>query len=168
MTETASPRFAFCLFCDDVRAEVGNKLSYMGVYNKDILFPPLPPGTPPEMPVLLPKFVIVAWLVSDINDLPEKVLFRAFAPPGRTELLTSEVAVADLFTPDNLLPGSQRYSVQTIMPLMNLSIPCSGFIEVIADADGEEYRAGRIQLVVPGRPDRSADPTDPTASAAPS
>lgn len=168
MTERASRRYAFCLFCDDVRAEVGNKLSYMGVYNKDILFPPLRPGTPLEVPVVLPKFVIVAWLISDINDRPERVKVRAYIPPGRTELATSEAVVADLFNPDNLLPGSQKYSIQVLLPSMNVPIPCSGFIEVTVEADGEELRAGRIQVIVPGRPAPVEEPIPSTASPPPS
>jgi len=33
---------AYIIFCDDVREEVGNKLSLMGVYSKKIVFPSLP------------------------------------------------------------------------------------------------------------------------------
>ncbi len=37
---------AYTLFCDDVRLEVGNKLSYMGVFQNIVV---------PQLPVWLPK-----------------------------------------------------------------------------------------------------------------
>jgi hypothetical protein len=45
------------LFCDDVRNEVGNKLSLMGVYGQDLLLR--------EFPATLPKLCAVMLL-----DLP--------------------------------------------------------------------------------------------------
>lgn len=36
------PRFNYSIICDDIREEVGNKLSLMGIYGKDIYVPRLP------------------------------------------------------------------------------------------------------------------------------
>ena len=41
---------AYTLFCDDVRLEVGNKLSYMGVFQNIVV---------PQLPVWLPKLAVV-------------------------------------------------------------------------------------------------------------
>src|SRR4030088_1889919 len=40
----------YTLFCDDVRLEVGNKLSYMGVFQNIVV---------PQLPVWLPKLAVV-------------------------------------------------------------------------------------------------------------
>src|SRR3989442_9433582 len=40
----------YTLFCDDVRLEIGNKLSYMGVFQSIIV---------PQLPVWLPKLAVV-------------------------------------------------------------------------------------------------------------
>ena len=40
----------YTLFCDDVRLEVGNKLSYMGAFQSIIV---------PQLPVWLPKLAVV-------------------------------------------------------------------------------------------------------------
>ena len=40
----------YTLFCDDVRLEVGNKLSYMGVFQSIMV---------PQLPVWLPKLAVV-------------------------------------------------------------------------------------------------------------
>ena len=42
-TEDQKLELAYTLFCDDVRLEVGNKLSYMGVF-QNIIVPQLPVG----------------------------------------------------------------------------------------------------------------------------
>src|SRR5260370_28427480 len=39
----------YTLFCDDVRLEVGNKLSYMGVFQNIVV---------PQLPVWLPKLAV--------------------------------------------------------------------------------------------------------------
>src|SRR5437588_10161731 len=41
---------AYTLFCDDVRLEVGNKLSYIGVFQNIVV---------PQLPVWLPKLAVV-------------------------------------------------------------------------------------------------------------
>ena len=33
---TRKPKLEFCLICDDIRQELGNKLSFMGTYGKEI------------------------------------------------------------------------------------------------------------------------------------
>ena len=49
-TQNEKLELAYTLFCDDVRLEVGNKLSYMGVFQTIIV---------PQMPVWLPKLAVV-------------------------------------------------------------------------------------------------------------
>lgn len=36
------PKFNYSIICDDIREEVGNKLSLIGIYGKDIYVPRLP------------------------------------------------------------------------------------------------------------------------------
>ena len=36
------PKFKFSILCDDVRQEVGNKLSFIGVYSKELHIPKTP------------------------------------------------------------------------------------------------------------------------------
>ena len=56
MTPTQQPEaeekleLIYTLLCDDVRLEVGNKLSYMGVFQSIIV---------PQLPVWLPKLAVV-------------------------------------------------------------------------------------------------------------
>src|SRR2546429_9874940 len=49
-TQEQKIELAYTLFCDDVRLEVGNKLSYMGIFQNIIV---------PQVPVWLPKLAVV-------------------------------------------------------------------------------------------------------------
>src|SRR5260370_5567575 len=52
----------YTLFCDDVRLEVGNKLSYMGVFQNIVV---------PQLPVWLPKLAVVNHWRGDGSHLSE-------------------------------------------------------------------------------------------------
>ena len=58
-------RYLHTIYCDDVRIEVGNKQSLMGIYSGELLVP--------EFPIALPKLCIVVNLVTPI-DKPLKEL----------------------------------------------------------------------------------------------
>src|SRR4051794_10954427 len=85
-SDMPTPRVANCIFCDDIRHEVGNKVSLMGIYSADILFP----GPPP---VAFRTLGIVAWLIFDVDDRPTKFTIRVLVPPDRTEVLKIEADI---------------------------------------------------------------------------
>lgn len=58
-------RYLHTIYCDDVRLEVGNKQSLMGIYSSYLFVP--------ELPVVLPKLCIIVNLVTPI-DKPLKEL----------------------------------------------------------------------------------------------
>ena len=76
-----TPRVATCFFFEDVRQEVGNKFSLMGVFQSDSIITPIKP------PVAFPKFGLGIWLFSDIGDEPSDFTIRLLGPPNRTELV---------------------------------------------------------------------------------
>ena len=42
MKEVINPRFASAIFCDDIRYELGNKVTLVGLYNKDLFVQEFP------------------------------------------------------------------------------------------------------------------------------
>jgi len=133
-----SRRVASCVFCDDVRAEIGNKFSLMGVYNTDILFP-VPP------PVAILKLAVVVWIISEIDDIPTKFTVRVVGPPDRTEIAKAEAEGKETITLPNLDEYSKHIQIRLTIPLLNVLIQEEGFIEVMVEMEGEEpIRAGRL------------------------
>ncbi len=63
-------RFLSTIFCDDVRQEVGGKLSLIGVYNGVMYVP--------QFPVTLPKLWIMATYVVAQDKPPKSLKVRVF------------------------------------------------------------------------------------------
>src|SRR4051794_26127144 len=104
-------RVANCVFCDDVRQEVGNKLSLMGVYSTEILFPMAPP-------IIYPKFAVVVWIISEVSDVPKKFSIRILVPPEGTEIGRIEAEGEPLFVtpPDKL---AKYATIRMVIPMAN-------------------------------------------------
>lgn len=62
------PRYLHAIYCDDVRLEVGNKQSLMGIYASDLLTN--------ELPVVLPKLCIVVNLITSIENPFKKLTVK--------------------------------------------------------------------------------------------
>ena len=61
-----APRVFYCLFCDDIRREVGGKTSLIGIYHGDIIF-----NSP--KPALYPKLCGHLIAICEPDDAPEFV-----------------------------------------------------------------------------------------------
>src|SRR6267142_3392366 len=102
----------YTLFCDDVRLEVGNKLSYMGVFQNIIV---------PQLPVWLPKLAVVNHWRGDGAHLSE---VRILMPDRQQALVVSQPARFEINhgSADNIsffvnvtFPDSGEYVVQTLV-----------------------------------------------------
>jgi hypothetical protein len=150
-----NPRTAFCLFCDDIRIEVGNKPSFMGIYGAEIVFPS---DIPPEAPIVLPKFAIIPWLFCDMDDKPQRLTIHVYGPPGKTEIFRQEIAIGQIGQPAVVFDDSTRVTFGATLPITGMPIACEGIIEVAFETERETIRAGRLRIRMPSRP----DPTLPT------
>ncbi|HEY4369127.1 MAG TPA: hypothetical protein VGN07_17970 [Steroidobacteraceae bacterium] len=68
MTDQNTSPVVYTIFCDDLRQEVGNKVSYMGVY-QGILYVE-------AFPVFLPKLCAAVTLRVLMDRRPKRLLFR--------------------------------------------------------------------------------------------
>jgi len=108
----AKLELVYTLFCDDVRLEVGNKLSYMGVFQSIIV---------PQLPVWLPKLAVVNHWRGDGGHLSE---VRILMPDRQQALVVSQPARFEIThgSADNIsffvnvtFPVSGEYWVQTLV-----------------------------------------------------
>lgn len=154
---------AHCVFCDDVRQEVGNKLSLMGMYMGDIVLPAAPPV---GVPAILPKFAICVWLLCDWGDNPERITVRVYAPPGRTEITKMEATQGQIAPPVPLFDDPTKLSLITLLPIFNFAIFDEGEIEVTVETEQGTLRAGRLRVQMPSRhvqTDTSSAPSPATS-----
>jgi len=103
----------YTLFCDDVRLEVGNKLSYMGVFQNIIV---------QQVPVSLIKFAVVNhWKgegthLSEVRILtPDKQQPVVVSQPTPFEIVQGGIADNISFFVNVTFPVAGQYWVQTLV-----------------------------------------------------
>jgi len=102
----------YTLFCDDVRLEVGNKLSYMGVFQTIVV---------PQVPVWLPKLAVVNhWRgagahLSEVRVLmPDRQQALVVSQPARFEITHGSADNISFFV-NVTFPLAGDYLVQTLI-----------------------------------------------------
>jgi hypothetical protein len=141
-------RFGYSIFCDDIRNEVGGKLSFVGCYNA-IMF------VSGKFPLTLPKFCIHVHILTTSDRPFRSILARCYVPE-----LDQPVIEDEIHTPD---PGDQvalvanletprrepRYiAASASLILAPLRIHGPGLIRARALVDGgpEEMKLGSLRI----------------------
>jgi hypothetical protein len=154
----SSPRVAHALFCDDIRMEIGNKPSFMGIYSGEIVFLAGPPGAQ----IILPKFAIISWLICDIDDKPERLTVRVRMQPG-AEILKFEAPYEPDAPHTFNFDDATKYIFTIPLPIINFAIPGEGILEVTIETERETLRAGRLRVRIQQEPEDSRADLDPDA-----
>jgi len=138
-----TPRHATSIFCDDVRQELGNKLSFMGVYRERLIVP--------RFPALLPRFFVVVTAVTPATRPFEALTFR---------LLKGDEVIAETEMEEALLSATREAALEetpadeerviSATAILSLSpfhadAPCRLRARVITEA--EELKAGSLEVV---------------------
>lgn len=122
----------YTLFCDDVRLEVGNKLSYMGVFQNIIV---------PQLPVWLPKLAVVNHWRGAGAHLSE---VRILMPDRQQALVVSQPARFEI----------SQGSADNISFFVNVTFPVAGqyFVQTLIDSNLYDERVLNVtdqQLIAP-------------------
>jgi hypothetical protein len=106
-------KLLYTLFCDDVRLEAGNKLSFMGVFQNILV---------QQVPVSLIKFAVVNhWqgegsYLSEVRILtPDRQQPVVVSQPTRFEIMSGGFADNVSFFVNVTFPKAGRYVVQTLI-----------------------------------------------------
>jgi hypothetical protein len=110
---TRNLQLLYTLFCDDVRLEAGNKLSFMGVFQNIMV---------QQLPVSLIKFAVVNhWkgqgsYLSEVRILtPDRQQPVVVSQPTRFEIASGGFADNISFFVNVTFPKAGRYVVQTLI-----------------------------------------------------
>ena len=69
-----SNSYVHAIWCDDIRQEVGNKPSFMGVYVGGM--------TVGSTPVVLPRLAVYAWIISPLDEPLTKISLKIIRDDG--------------------------------------------------------------------------------------
>jgi hypothetical protein len=112
-TEPKNLKLVYTLFCDDVRLEAGNKLSFMGVFQNIMV---------QQLPISLIKFAVVShWqgqgsYLSEVRILtPDRQQPLVVSQPTRFEISSAGFADNISFFVNVTFPKAGRYVVQTLI-----------------------------------------------------
>ena len=141
-----APRHVYTIFCDDVRAEIGNKLSLMGCYDSALVVA--------QFPITLSKLCFVMTATSHADRPFKQLKFRLY----KNEELLNEIeidasqlaaqALIDAAPPEgtDLLARTMQRAVVQISPLV-LDAPCYFKVRVLTEED-EPLRGGALQIML--------------------
>jgi hypothetical protein len=165
---TARNSWGFSLFCDDIRQEVGGKISVMGIYQNDMI---LSPGVP--LPAALAKFGVLIKYYEIKDVFTDDVTFRVFLPgdpsdapsvvlPFQRAAMTAQVPLPYTLEED------QEHVFNITFPLVMapLQIKQEGYIKVRAICGTVKTNLGSLMVRV-ARPDENIPFFAPPIPAAP-
>lgn len=152
-------RFAHAVYCDDIRQEIGNKESLIGIYHGKMFVS--------SFPILIPKLCITFWARTPIDRPFKKVTIRV--------LFGDKVALESPW-PDNFLqpgeppPPNDNVEVLTLHQSIALSpLPIEGpvTIKLRIQTEEEELKAGglSIELAAQSNETLQLPPVEPKAGA---
>ena len=119
-------RFLIGLYCDDIRNEVGNKLTLVGCYDADLLLN--------AFPTILPKFAVYARAYTPAGKPFQKLILRLRQNEnllGELEFPAAQLA-AEAATDR---PNSRWVIIQSVMFMSPLLIQSSGFLCLEAETE---------------------------------
>jgi len=129
--ETSTQLRATTLFCDDLRLEIGGKLSAMGIYQGIMALP--------ADEILLPK--LVAWTAIELPKAWSggRVQVRLL---DRDQLLTEAQ-----FDTSDLPPDGQHIVLNVPLTAMPFSAKVGMVLHVTISAPGLNHRSGDLRIV---------------------
>jgi hypothetical protein len=135
-------RYGYCIFCDDIRTELGEKLSFMGVYNGVLLLP--------EFPYTLPKLCAQINLVTPTNLPYRSIVLECFAPGEDQPLLRENLDTVQLDEQEQMsvVAGEQTPDVVVGASLVfsPLRIRRPGFLSIRAVIDDEPVEISSLRI----------------------
>lgn len=139
----SSERFVFTQYCDDVRQEVGDKVSLMGCYGGDLIV------SQPSGVVVLPKLCAQVRVVSPIERPFRFVIFRA--------MLNDEV-LAELRAPESpdqelpappAVPDARTVAVNAILTFVPMVIgEGNASLRVVVETEEGVIQGNALRLIV--------------------
>jgi hypothetical protein len=141
-------RFGYSIFCDDIRNEVGGKLSFIGCYN-GVIF------VPPQFPFILPRFCVHIHIFSPATQPFSSIIARCYAPGDDAPIFEQPIDPPEKMQQLELVahlekdPSAPLYIVAgTSLIFAPLKIRGPGLLRVraLVDGAGEEIRLGSLRI----------------------
>jgi hypothetical protein len=139
-------RFVHTLWCDDIRQEVGNKPSFMGVYTGGLVVQ--------SLPVKLPRLCVWTWVVSPIDQPVGKLTLSVMRDDGQVLASLEHDSSAMEFP---AVPEATRQQLMFGLALGPISIDENlRYLKVVASIEGEEWQGPKLHVTAAPAPIEAA------------
>jgi hypothetical protein len=133
--------FMWATFCDDVRQEVGNKYSYLGIYGSNLIVQ--------SFPTTLVKLCCVLTVRVPANAPPKHVVFKLLR--DEEVLFEADLSQSDIKEPavTSLANGPDgiALTISSVAQLVGFPITQRCLLKARAIVDGRELRGGALELL---------------------
>lgn len=136
-------RYAYCIFCDDIRQEVGHKMSMMGIYLGELHVT--------AVPVVLPKLSIATFCNTELDNPFNSLAIRVTSDGAILQESTIQQAdlqemQLELAQKSSTEDPIKLISVGTQFHLLPFVIEKAATLLVTVIADGTEMVAGKLRI----------------------
>jgi hypothetical protein len=138
--------FGYAIFCDDIRSEIGEKKSYIGVYRNTMFIRG-------DFPFVVPKFAIEIFYIEEFSKHPKKVDVNVYLPGEDLNhpSLQRELVFGKNFqrvprTPDVESDWKKILRTSTQFILAPLVLQKPGSIRIRVKRGNKDIRIGRLVI----------------------
>lgn len=143
-------RYLHVIYCEDVRNELRNKTSLIGIYGADLFAS--------EMPMVLPKLALVITVAGDVSEPIEKLSLELLRDDERlTEIsvkpedLRQAYQQARASEPKAEIPPNEKrrmFTFNTVIAMAPFPIEKPFVLRVIATTEREELRGPALKIAL--------------------
>ena len=154
-------RYVTAIYCDDIRQEVGGKISYMGCYQSEIIVQ--------TAPVILPKLCVFASVYTPKDRLFKSLIFRVIQDDD-IELARIEVPEKGLTEINNhqtIDESATRKSINTAIVFSPFAIEKPTMLRLLVITEEGEITGPRILIKVDATQVPTVQPAKKPKSAKP-
>lgn len=138
--KSTTDRVLTAIFCDDIRKEIANKLTFVGCYDSELLVQ--------NAPAALPKLCVFATIHTPISRKIKWVTFRVVQGESK-ELVRMEISEEQLQTESPPVePTATRQSISTALIFSPFLIDGDTSLCVFAETEEGETVGPRLRIKV--------------------
>ncbi|MFZ5936617.1 DUF6941 family protein [Pseudomonas sp. HS6-2] len=135
-------RFAYSVFCDDIRNEINNKISMMGIFGSLMYLQ--------TFPSVLPKLCAVITVSTPADKLFQSVSFKGTMDGNVIfDISLDEAQITEMRQNVGLIEVPKVIEAKAVVVLSPLHLSGPTKIHVTVVADGEEIECSGLQISQP-------------------
>jgi len=132
-------RFAYSVFCDDIRNELNNKISLMGIFGSLMYLQ--------SFPTVLPKLCAVVTASTPVDRPFQSVSFKGVMDGNVIfDISLDEAQLNEIKRSASIIDDPKGFEAKAMVVLSPFHLAAPTKLHVTVIADGEEIQCGGLQI----------------------